>query len=508
MKRETVLFATIFLCLGFLFQGSRGIWQPDEGYYVGTSVTMLEKGSLSIPFLGEDEIFLDKPPLIYWGIIGGLKIFGHNEFAVRFFHGSSYVLTCILVGLLSYSMFGKRYMACLAGLIYGTMIVPFFAANFVTPDTLLALWTTASMYCFWRSVKPGADKAFLWKIFLCISVGVGFLAKGPAVIIPCGGMFVYLLLRKEAFGYFFSLWSIAGFLIFCVVGLGWYVWISFKMPGAYDYLFDSQIWGRLVSERYHRNPGLLGALMYVPVILFGSLPWSAIWLDRGNQVRGELFTRSWWRGLLSSRRRLFLVTVFFVPLSILCLASSKLGLYSLPLFAPLSVAAAKLWYEKACVAEDREVSFIFKNYKSLFVKAGVWVLVLIGGKFGLVYYPSGDDMRRLSEEIKKATGQSSYELCTVGDRADGLLFYGISELEHLTNEEKSYPSFTKTEHVLEEINLLIKEGDGERGILLVSDEDELTETRSLLDGVGVKYQVNALSWGRSLLVLRLFEETN
>lgn len=43
------------LCLAFAFQGRRGIWQPDEGYYVGTAVTMLEKQSLLIPFLGEKE---------------------------------------------------------------------------------------------------------------------------------------------------------------------------------------------------------------------------------------------------------------------------------------------------------------------------------------------------------------------------------------------------------------------------------------------------------------------
>ena len=89
------------LILAFSFQGSRGIWQPDEGYYTGTTVTMLAKDSFFVPYLGEHEIFLDKPPMIYWGIIAGIKLFGHNEFAVRFFHGLCFALTSLAVGSLA-----------------------------------------------------------------------------------------------------------------------------------------------------------------------------------------------------------------------------------------------------------------------------------------------------------------------------------------------------------------------------------------------------------------------
>ena len=64
-----VLLASLAV-LAFLFQGSRGLWQPDEGYYIGSAVTMLDKGSFLIPYLGE-EVFLDKPPMTYWGIMHG-----------------------------------------------------------------------------------------------------------------------------------------------------------------------------------------------------------------------------------------------------------------------------------------------------------------------------------------------------------------------------------------------------------------------------------------------------
>ena len=172
--------------LAFSFQGSRGIWQPDEGYYTGTAVTMMAKDSLFTPYLGEHEIFLDKPPMIYWGIIAGLKLFGHSEFAVRFFHSLCFVLTSLAVGSLSYSMFKDRWLALLSSLIYATMVIPFIAANFVTPDTILTLWATLSALCFWKSVKSQGKIRITWQMLLCGAVGLGVLAKGPAVLNPCG----------------------------------------------------------------------------------------------------------------------------------------------------------------------------------------------------------------------------------------------------------------------------------------------------------------------------------
>lgn len=231
----------LVLCLlAFAFQGSRGIWQPDEGYYVGTAITMLQKDSLLIPYLGEDEIFLDKPPIVYWQIISGLKLFGYTEFAVRFFHGVCFVLTSLITGFLSWEMFKDRKVAFLSAFIYATMVIPFIAANFVTPDTPLALWTIAAVFFFWKSVQPSSRKK-LWQLLMCVAVGFGFLAKGCAVFIPCAGLFAFLAIRKQLFRYFWTRWAIAGFLIFAAVGLGWYFYIGIKIPGSLSYFFDSQI---------------------------------------------------------------------------------------------------------------------------------------------------------------------------------------------------------------------------------------------------------------------------
>lgn len=501
-ERKTNLFLVVALCgllavLAFAFQGHRGIWQPDEGYYTGTAVTMMAKDSLLIPYLGEHEIFLDKPPMIYWGIIAGLKLFGHCEFAVRFFHGLCFVVTSLTVGRLSYSMFKDKWLALLSSVVYATMVVPFIAANFVTPDALLALWTTVSALCFWNSVIHEGKTRIVWQMCLCGAVGLGFLAKGPAVLVPCGGMFVFLLVRRESVRYFASVWSLAGIAIFLVTGLSWYIWVGFKVPGALSYFVDNQILGRLITEKYNRNPGLAGALIYIPVLIFGSLPWSAIWLEKKALLTSSLFNRQWWKKLPTKGEPLFLLCCFFVPLAVLCLASSKLGLYALPLFAPLAIMTAKLWMQKAAMRDGLSFRGVLKGYGRAIRLVGCWVCLLLCAKLALAYYPTPDNMKTLWSQVKEHLPPGKYELCTIDERADGLLFYGVCEVEHLTDESDPYPTFTGTEHILREVQELIKEG--ESGFFLVIESDEIAEAIDLLKKTGIECRIVPLPHQRALL---------
>jgi 4-amino-4-deoxy-L-arabinose transferase-like glycosyltransferase len=62
---------------------------PSGGRIAAAAVTMEHEGDLVIPRLGS-EVFLDKPPLVYWGITPGIRIFASNEFSARFFTGLCY----------------------------------------------------------------------------------------------------------------------------------------------------------------------------------------------------------------------------------------------------------------------------------------------------------------------------------------------------------------------------------------------------------------------------------
>ena len=342
-------------------------------------------------------------------------------------------------------------------------------------------------------------------MLLCGAVGLGFLAKGPAILIPCGGMFVFLLVRKEVFRYFLSPWSLLCALIFLVTGLSWYIWVGFKVPGAFSYFIDNQILGRLITEKYNRNPGLTGALIYIPVLVFGSLPWSTIWLGEKGFLKYSLFSKQWWKELPSKPEILFLLCYFFAPLIVLCLASSKLGLYALPIFAPLAIATAKLWIRKAPVINNLSFSGLLKGYVRPIRLVSCWIFLLLISKLALAYYPIQDNMKNLWAQIDKHLPSGNYELCTIDERADGLLFYGAYEVEHLTNKANPYPTFTKTETILEEVQDFIREN--ESGFFLVIEDDHIAKAIETLKNSGIECRIVHLANQRALLFPQLTSKT-
>lgn len=51
----------LLIVLAFAFQGSRGLWEPDEGFYGAAAAEMFDRGEWLVPTL-EGRPFLDKPP--------------------------------------------------------------------------------------------------------------------------------------------------------------------------------------------------------------------------------------------------------------------------------------------------------------------------------------------------------------------------------------------------------------------------------------------------------------
>src|ERR687890_207500 len=61
---------------------SAPLFDPDEGLHAAIAQEMVRRGDYVTPtFLGQP--FLDKPILFFWAEAASLRLFGHNETAVR-----------------------------------------------------------------------------------------------------------------------------------------------------------------------------------------------------------------------------------------------------------------------------------------------------------------------------------------------------------------------------------------------------------------------------------------
>lgn len=493
-KTLNLTLAALIFVLAFSFQGIRGIWQPDEGYYTSAALSMDLYRDYLVPRLGE-EIFLDKPPLLYWGILSGIKLFGYSEFSARFFLGICYALTCFLVFDLGRSLYGRRRDGLWSAAIYATMMIPFSAANFITMDTPLTLFTTLSMAAFWRSVQPKTRSRIFWKMVLCAAAGLGFLTKGPAALIPCGAMFVYLLIQKKAISYFFTPWMPVGILLFAVFGLSWYLYISFLLPNAADYFFASQIWGRLVSDQYQRNPGLSGALLYLPVLLLGTLPWSVAWFRQKNGIQ-QFFTASAWKRLLAEPSSLLIACWICIPMAVLSLASSKLGLYALPVFPALALSTSRLIVFPSGSSAQNPMKRLLKQISFL----SVWTVFLLVSRMFLGAIPSGNDCRALWRELKPYLPKSDYEIVAVDKRVDGLLFYGAMEIENITRRNSPYPTYIPPETIEKELNDM--QEDQFPHLFIIQGDKHIPEIKTVLSQARWTIDEIPLKHNRRLLLCK------
>jgi 4-amino-4-deoxy-L-arabinose transferase len=436
--RESLLVAAFVLIVAFGFQGARGLYEPDEGLFVSIAGTMYDNGDWLVPRLN-GEPYPEKPPLMYWGMAAGMKVFGKNDFGARAFYSLCFALTVLLVWKLAAEFWGRRE-AVLAGLFYGSMIAAVGGANTARPDTPLTLFTTASFYCFWKSLDGTYWQRVSWKMLMCAAFGLGFLAKGPAVLLPTAPIFIWLLLQRRIKDFFLTPWAIVGALIFVVIGLSWYVYFAQTVPGTARYFWDNQVSGRLVSSKYKRNPGLLaGIQLYIPVLTAGALPGAALWPWFLKRFQPKLTSKGWWLGLRQRPVALFLLLWVSVPLALLMVASSKLMLYVLPLSPALALITARsatlFWPQEFPATRRRWVVVGF----------AAWAVWLLAAKLTMGMMNNDKDERAMWETIKAnpQTPADCERILIVDGEFNGVGFYAGLPTFGVTEREHKYPNFVK-----------------------------------------------------------------
>jgi len=463
------------LVLAFAFQGSRGIWEPDEGFYGNVALRMLDSGDWWIPRLN-DLIFLDKPPLHYWGMAAGMAVFGVGEWGVRSAHAVWFTAAALLVGLLARALWG-RGSGPWATLIYATMLLPFGAATVITPDTLLAFWALAAAYAYWRAfTAPSRRGQILWTLAAGVAIGLGILSKGPAMLLVVAPLFIHLALSGQA-RRLFSWEVLAAGALALGIGLSWYVAVARSLPDAADYFLSNQVSGRLVGSEYHRNATWYGGLiLYLPTLLLGGLPWTPLLifgLARGRRwwragAPGQTPWRARWRELRDRPAILLLVLWTLLPLAVLMVASSRLPLYALPLFAPLALLAVPLLQPKLARSGRRRTLLLL----------GIWAIVLVALKGGTASWPRSQDDRAMARGLEELGVSHTARVVAVNTKKNGLALYGYRDLVWVRTGPPSYPYFEAPDP-LDEILDQRPLGSGEQIVFVVKRDSLATLTETI-----------------------------
>ena len=69
--------------ISFTNLGGAALWDEDETLYASCAREMLERDDWVVPYFN-GQMFPDKPPLMFWTMMLGFKLFGINELGARF----------------------------------------------------------------------------------------------------------------------------------------------------------------------------------------------------------------------------------------------------------------------------------------------------------------------------------------------------------------------------------------------------------------------------------------
>jgi 4-amino-4-deoxy-L-arabinose transferase len=315
----------LFMAMVLFFNlGNWEVTESSEARYAQIPKEMIDSGDYLHPTL-MGIYHYHKPPMTYWITVAAYKLFGISSWSARIFLQLAILIQVILVYLIGRLLFDKDKKAFYATLIFASFSTLIISGRALTTDGYLAVFVLAAMYSWFLYLKK--YKSF-HLIFFYLMLGMGFLTKGPVVlIIPVSVLLFQKYGQKKNMGNF-SL-HLAGLSIFLVLGLGWFVFLYLEDRQFLDYFVFKHTVQRFSTNTFSRSQ----PFWYYPVLVgITAFPWIWIILFRIKYI---------WKQ--RSNLDLMLLAWLLIPLVFFSLSQSKLVLYILPVYPGIALLAAIVW---------------------------------------------------------------------------------------------------------------------------------------------------------------------
>lgn len=284
--------------------------------------------------------FWAKPPLSTWLSALSFETFGVSEMAARF---PSFLLAIVLLIVLGKLAKKEGVSFYLPAFILLTMPEFLIHAGVVSTDSALAFCIALIMISFWKAMQN--EKTSFWNYLFFIGLGLGFLAKGPIILIlTVPPVFLWILLQKISIKtLYLKLPWFSGLLITAIISIPWYVLAEQRSPGFLDYFIVGEHFNRFLVPGWkgdlygsgHSQP--LG-MIWVFLIAF-TFPWIQIVLYKLWKERKTIFKDKWVSYLVFW---LFWTPLFFT------ISKNILHTYILPVTIPIALLMIHWWknYQK------------------------------------------------------------------------------------------------------------------------------------------------------------------
>lgn len=164
--------------------GKSQIKMWDEATYANNSLDMLLSSNniLVVEHLGKPDLYNTKPPFVIWMQALSMKVFGINEFAIRF-PSALFGLLCVLsVYFFCVRILKSKLIGFISAMILVTTkgYVGYHVVRTGDLDAVLVFWLTLGLFTFIDLVITKPKNSFYHFLILSISCIGGFMTKGIA----------------------------------------------------------------------------------------------------------------------------------------------------------------------------------------------------------------------------------------------------------------------------------------------------------------------------------------
>ena len=313
---DILVFGLAFLaCSRFTYP----LLEPEEARYAELGRQTGETGSWVVPTL-DGEAYLDKPPLLYWFEATSFAAFGASVATAR-------LVPILIAAGIVWVVYraGRSAGGPGAGLVSSAILVSMpdflYRAPMVTPNGLLALFTTAGLVAGARALRgPGVARG--WWVVSAVCCGAGVMTKGPvAAVLIVVPLFAVSVRNQRLARPGLGAWVAYAAMALLVAG-PWFVAVSLRRPEFLEYFLWKHHVERALRPFDHAKPWWY----YLPQILLGTLPWTPLVFVAARHVRTAPPAVAF--GLAGAG----------VGLLLFSLSGSKRPVYLIPVYPPLAWA--------------------------------------------------------------------------------------------------------------------------------------------------------------------------
>ncbi|MEK9184676.1 MAG: glycosyltransferase family 39 protein [Patescibacteria group bacterium] len=245
MKKYSPLFFIILIIgtfFAFFMLGHGAFIDNDEAFYAQTVRESLEHNNF-ITLTHSGNNWFDKPPLVFWFVIGSVKIFGYNEFALRFPIALSLVLCLFLTYLCTYELTNNKRTAIIASLVLLTTGLFWEAGRQLRLDVPVTACVLFSFYSYLKGLKNPR-----WFLGIGVGFGLGIMTKSVIGLLSIPVIIIYSIFYKK-WNYLRDRNFYCGLLLGAVIGLPWHIYEWLKYPTDFYNLYIV----KFIFTRIHEN---------------------------------------------------------------------------------------------------------------------------------------------------------------------------------------------------------------------------------------------------------------